>query len=265
MAIQAGSALSKLKDPYEAGYEASQKAIKQSGNEKPDLVVVFSSVSLDQSEVIRGVRDVSKGAALVGCSDAGEIVNEGPSQHSVGVMAIASDQLKFYTGLGQDVKKGAREAGRTVAKEVKEKADNSLKAFLMFPDVLTGNGAEIVRGVLDVLGEHFPVLGGAAGDDFLFEKTYEYRDDEVVSGAVAGVGIAGDFVMGAGVRHGWIPLGVPMKVTKSEGSVVHEIDNRPAISIYEDYFGEKAEDLKKEPLARMAITYPLGIKIPELD
>ncbi|MCH7605115.1 FIST C-terminal domain-containing protein, partial [Patescibacteria group bacterium] len=42
-------------------------------------------------------------------------------------------------------------------------------------------------------------------------------------------------------------------------------DNRPAISIYEDYFGEKAEDLKKEPLARMAITYPLGIKIPELD
>ena len=265
MAIQAGSALSKLKDPYEAGYEASQKAIKQSGNEKPDLVVVFSSVSLDQSEVIRGVRDVSKGAALIGCSDAGEIVNEGPSQHSVGVMAIASDQLKFYTGLGQDVKKGAREAGRTVAKEVKEKADNSLKVFLMFPDVLTGNGAEIVRGVLDVLGEHFPVLGGAAGDDFLFEKTYEYRDNEVVSGAVAGVGIAGDFVMGAGVRHGWIPLGVPMKVTKSEGSVVHEIDNRPAISIYEDYFGEKAEDLKKEPLARMAITYPLGIKIPELD
>ena len=163
------------------------------------------------------------------------------------------------------MKKGAREAGQAVAKEVKEKADNSLKVFLMFPDVLTGNGAEIVRGVLDVLGEHFPVLGGAAGDDFLFEKTYEYRDNEVVSGAVAGVGIAGDFSMGAGVRHGWIPLGVPMKVTKSEGSVVHEIDNRPAISIYEDYFGEKAEDLKKEPLARMAITYPLGIKIPELD
>ena len=56
-----------------------------------------------------------------------------------------------------------------------------------------------------------------------------------------------------------------MKVTKSEGSVVHELDNRPAISIYEDYFGEKASELRKEPLARMAITYPLGIKIPDLD
>ena len=56
-----------------------------------------------------------------------------------------------------------------------------------------------------------------------------------------------------------------MKVTKSHGAVVEELDNRPAISIYQDYFGEKAEDLKKEPLARMAITYPLGIKAPELD
>jgi len=265
MAIQAGSALSKLKDPYEAGYDACQKAIEQSGIKKVDLTVVFSSVSLDQSEIIRGVREVSKNAALIGCSDAGEIVNDGPAQHSVGVMAIASDQLKFYTGLGQDIKKGAKEAGQAVAKEVKDKTKEPLRAFLMFPDVLTGNGAEIVRGVLSVLGEHFPVLGGAAGDDFLFEKTYEYKDGEVVSGAVAGVGIAGDFSMGAGVRHGWIPIGVPMKVTKSEGSVVYELDNRPALSIYEDYFGEKAEEIRKEPLARMAITYPLGIKIPGLD
>jgi hypothetical protein len=135
----------------------------------------------------------------------------------------------------------------------------------MFPDVLTGNGADIVRGALDILGEHFPVVGGAAGDDFLFKKTYEYRDDEVVSGAVGGIGLTGKFSMGAGVRHGWIPIGVSMKVTKSEGSVVHEINGRAAISIYEDYFGEKAGDLRKEPLATMAITYPLGIKLPDFD
>jgi hypothetical protein len=54
-------------------------------------------------------------------------------------------------------------------------------------------------------------------------------------------------------------------VTKSEGSVVHELDGRPALSIYEDYFGEKAGDLRKEPLARMAITYPLGIKLPGME
>lgn len=212
---------------------------------------------------MRGVRDAAGTASLIGCSTAGEITNEGPSQKSVGVLAIRSDSLVFYTGVGANIKSGAREAGQAVAREVKDKAQKPLRAFVMLPDVLTGNGADIVRGVSDVLGPHFPIVGGAAGDDFLFEKTYQYRDGEVVSGAVAGVGITGDFTMGIGVRHGWVPIGMPMKVTKAEGAILHELDGKPAISIYEDYFGERAEELRREALARLAITYPLGLKIPE--
>lgn len=265
MAIQAGVGLSKNKDSYQAGYEACKIAVGKSGAEKPDFIIAFASVGFDQQELTRGIREVSGKVPIIGCTDAGEITNEGPSQKSVGVMAITSDQIVFTTGLGKDIKAGARMAGQAVAREVKERAPAELRAFIMLPDVLTGNGADVVRGVLDVLGLHFPVVGGAAGDDFLFQKTYQYRDDEVTSGAVAGVGLSGKFSMGIGVRHGWMPIGTPMKVTKSEGAVVHELDNRPAVSIYEDYFGEKAADLKKEPLARMAITYPLGIKVPDLD
>ena len=263
MAIQAGVGLSKHADSYQAGYEAAKFAKDRIGGDAPDFMLAFVSVHFDQREVVRGIRDIGGAAVFAGCSDAGEITNEGPSQKAVAVMAIRSDRIKFYTGLGRDIKSGVREAGAAVAREVKAKAGDALKAFIMFPDVLSGNGAEIVRGVLDILGPHFPVVGGAAGDDFLFEKTYQYRDSEVVSGAVAGVGLAGDFSMGIGVRHGWVPIGMPMKVTRAQGAVLHELDGRPAISIYEDYFGAKAEELRKEALARMAITYPLGLKIPE--
>lgn len=266
MAIQAGVGLSKNKSASQAGYEACKGAIDKAGGKKPDFVVVFASSSFDQKELIKGVQEASDNAAMIGGTDAGEITNEGPTTKSVAIMAIRTDKIKFYTGLGKDVKKnGARAAGQAVAREVKEKAEkanDSLRTFIMLPDVLTGNGADAVRGVLDVLGEHFPLVGGAPGDDFIFEKTYEYRDGEVVSGAVAGVGLSGEFSMGMGVRHGWIPIGIPMKVTKSDGAVLHELDGKPAISIYEDYFGERAEELRKEPLARMAITYPLGLKVP---
>lgn len=264
--IQAGVGLSKnSSDSYQAGYEAVKTAVERSGGGTPDFLVAFASVSFDQQELVRGIRDGGGKAALVGCSDAGEITNEGPNQKAVGVMAIRSDAISFYTGLGKDIKSGARQAGQAVAREVKDKADKPIRAFTMLPDVLTGNGADIVRGVLDILGPHFPVVGGAAGDDFLFQKTYQYRDDEVVSGAVAGVGMAGKFTLGIGVRHGWVPIGMPMKVTKAEGAVLHELDGKPAVSIYEDYFGQKAEELRKEPLARLAITYPLGLKIPEYE
>ncbi len=265
MAINAGVGLSKNKDPYQAGYEACKIAVQKSGSKHIDLLVSFASSSFDQPELVRGVREAGGGAPLIGCSTAGEITSDGPNTKSVGVMAISSDRIKFTTGLGRNVKDGPKEAGEAVAREIKEKATEPLKVFLMLPDVLTGNGAEIVRGVLNVLGQHFPVVGGAAGDDFLFEKTFQYRDGEVASGAVAGAGLSGKFSMGIGVRHGWIPVGIPMKVTKSEGAVIHELDNRPAVSIYEDYFGQKADELKEEPLARMAITYPLGMKTPDLD
>ncbi len=257
--------MSKNTDSYQAGYEAAKTAVERAGGGTPDFLFAFASVSFNQPELVRGIRDGGGKAALVGCSGAGEITNEGPNQKSVGVMAIRSDGISFYTGLGKDIKSGAREAGQAVAREVKAKADKSLRAFIMLPDVLTGNGADIVRGVLDVMGPHFPVVGGAAGDDFLFEKTYQYRDDEVTSGAVGGVGLAGKFTIGIGVRHGWVPIGLPMKVTKAKGAVLYELDGKPAVSIYEDYFGQRAEELRKEALARLAITYPLGLKIPEYE
>lgn len=265
MSILAGVGSSKNKDSYTAGYEACTVALEKLNGEKPDLTIAFASVSFDQAELVRGIREASGNAPLVGCTDAGEITNEGPAEKSVGVMAIKSDQVVFTTGIGNNIRAGAREAGQAVARAIKEKAPDPLRAFVMLPDVLTGNGADIVRGVLDVLGTHFPVVGGAAGDDFLFKETYEYLNEKVDTGTVAGVGLSGKFSMGIGVRHGWVPIGIPMKVTKSKGAVVYELDNRPAISIYEDYFGQKAEELRKEPLARMAITYPLGIKVPELE
>ena len=266
MAIHAGVGTSKdTRDAYQAGYDACQTAVEAMGGGVPDFTFTFSSVAFNQEELVRGVRAASGEAPGIGCSDAGEITAAGPTTKSVAVMAIKSDAISFTTGLGKDIKAGAKEAGMAIAKEVKARASAPLKTFLMLPDVLTGNGADIVRGILEVLGPNFPVAGGAAGDDFLFEKTYEYRDGEVATGAVAGVGLSGTFTFGMGVRHGWVPIGPPMKVTKSAGAVVYTLDNRPAISIYEDYFGAKAEDLRKEPLARMAITYPLGIKVPDMD
>ncbi len=253
-------------DAYTVGANACQDAIEQL-KEKPDLLIVFSSVKYDQQRMLDGVRSVCADTLLVGSSTSGEITDKGPiKDNSVVVMAIHSPGVKYYAGLGENVAQNAREAGKQAAVSVKQQSNGEIKSFFMFPDVLVGNGSDIVRGVLDEVGEHFPVVGGASGDDFQFKKTYQYLNDKVYSGAVVGLGISGDFLIGIGVKHGWLPVGTPMKVTKSEGSVIHELDGKPAIKIYEDYFGEKeAEQLKNETLAKLAITYPLGMSVEGSD
>lgn len=82
------------------------------------------------------------------------------------------------------------------------------------------------------------------------------------SGDVVGVGLSGDFTFGIGVKHGWGVLGIPSKVTKAAGHIVHEIDGKPAIELYEKYFGERAKTIKEEVLATLAVSYPLGVKTP---
>ena len=268
MSIQASVGISQGDDAYAVGVNACQDAVGRLEGGEPSAVIVFSSAVYNQEKMLEGVRSVSKGALLVGSSTAGEITTYGPAKrHSVAVMALKSDTIKFYAGIGEHIEAGARAAGKAAAEAVKaQAAGGKLDAFLMIPDVLAGNGAEIVRGVLDSLGAHFPVVGGASGDDFQFKKPFQYLNDKVYSGSVVGLGLQGAFKIGIGVKHGWIPVGMPKKVTKSEGSVLHELDGEPAIKIYEDYFGQaEAAKLKGETLAKLAITYPLGMEVAGSD
>lgn len=266
MSLKAGVGVSIGWDAHAVAANACQDAIEHLGESNADLCIVFSSVKYDQTKVIEGVRSVSGNALVVGCSTAGEIATNGPvKENSVTIMAIQSDKIKFFGGVGENIAGGPRAAGKKAADEVKKAAQTELGAFIMLPDVLVGNGADIVRGVLDSLGEHFPVVGGAAGDDFAFKKTYQYLNDKLYTGAVVGLGLAGDFKMGIGVKHGWVPIGIPRVVTKSSGSVVHELDGKPAIQVYDEYFGEEALELRDETLAKLAITYPLGMKVQGSD
>jgi len=249
-----------------AGVEATRQALDQSGG-KADLIVVFSTVAYNQEEMLKGVRSVSGQIPLVGCSDSGEITTEGPVSKYVAVMALSSDSVNFTIGVGGETDKDSFKAGKEAAGVVKKLTPKPLSLFVMLLDGLAENGAAAVRGIQEVLGKNFPIMGGSAGDDFLFKKTYQYYNDQVLSNCVIGIGLSGKFSFGVGVRHGWEPIGLPMKVTKAKGGKLIEVNNRPALSIYEDYFGKKAEELIKEPIAKMAYTYPLGMSVegsPEL-
>ena len=159
----------------------------------------------------------------------------------------------------------SRGAGQEAARDtiIKTRKGAIRHAFMMFPDGLKGNGGELIRGVQEVLGTSFPIVGGSSADDFLFQKTFQYYDQSVYEDSVVGVLFSGDVSVGIGARHGWYPLGKPRIVTEAEGNIIRKLDGKPAARIYEDYFGKRVADLRNEPMARMSVMYPLGMSIPE--
>ena len=262
MSTWVGVGSSKHSDSYHAGRDAAAGAIAQMGLTIADLVLAFGSVRFDQEALLKGIRSVTKEAALIGCSTAGEITADGPAKRSVVVMTIQSDQLTAITGVGPRLDSMPRKAGEEVAWIAARARTAEPHVFLMFPDGVSGNVAEAIRGVQMMLGTSFPIVGGAAGDDFLFQRTYQYHQQTVYSNTLVGALLAGPITVGIGARHGWRPLGKPRFVTRSLANVVHELDGRPAVHIYEEYFGKGTEELRRESLARTTIIYPLGMPIP---
>lgn len=265
--IKAGVGLSQnLSDHKKAGSEAAGEAIKKLGGGEPTILFAFSSIKYNQEEVLKGIREVAPQAIVVGGSAAGEITSWMTVFDGVNVLAIASDTVTFVTGVGSDVARDSFRAGAEAARSVVENAGGRKPdLFIMLPDGMTGNGAAIVAGAQSVIGENAPIIGGSLGDDYFFKKTYEYHQDQVLTDAVVGVGLYGKFVYGFGIKHGWEPVGLPLKVTKADGVKLQEVDGKPALKIYEDYFGKDASDLIKEPLARMAYTYPIGMAVEGSD
>jgi len=259
MALFAGAGVSKQsQDSKAAGQEAAAAALKEAGIEKADIALVIASSVFDQGAMLEGVAVALGDTPVVGCTSAGAITGDGVHEQAVSVLALKSDTAQFIpvkvTGIGADM----RAAGQKFGEQVKA-TGSSLKMALMFSDALAGNGTELVRGILGVLGSDFRLGGGAAGDDLNFKKTYQYFGKEALNDAVVGFAIVGDIDIAVGADHGWQPIGNPRIATKAEGQKLIELDGKPAFTIYEDYFGARATDFKKA-LSLAAVSYPLGMK-----
>ena len=262
MATWVGVGASRQPDSFWAGQEAAKRALESLGQPRADLLLVFASIRFDQEALLRGITAVAPYTWMAGCSTAGEILSQGPSRRSVVVMAVCSNNLQAATGLGVRLSENPRQAGQEIASQVTQAKLPNPHCFLMFPDGLTGNVAELIRGVQDTMGLRFPIAGGCAADDFSFRRSYQYFQGQVYSDAVTGVLLAGPIAVGIGARHGWRPLGKPRRVTRALANIVQELDGHSPVNLYETYFGRAAESLKAGALADMSIVYPLGLPIP---
>jgi hypothetical protein len=92
------------------------------------------------------------------------------------------------------------------------------------------------------------------------QQTHQLHGEEVLTDAVAAAALASDAPFGIGVRHGWRRVGEPVLVTSSEGNLVLEMEEKPALDVYLDRL-QAPPDARGEAGAftRFAATHPLGL------
>jgi len=256
MGLNVGVGVSAHEDSYTAGMEAAKKALEELNSDKANVLLVFGAPKFNQQKLLDGVTSVTKKTPMIGGTSAGERSTKGLSVQSVVVMAMASKDVKFSVGLGKDIKKNAMKAGAQAAKAaLKNMPKNIAKTFLITPDGLAGDGMSIVEGAQSVLGENFEIVGGSAGDEAAFKKTFQYYNGKVYQNVVPGLLIGGKIKTATGVRSGWESIGNRLTCTKAIGNVVYKFGDKSALDVYKDYLGEK----RSRRLPAVALEYPFGM------
>lgn len=236
------------------------------------LLMVFCSPppGMDIRDLLAAVQEVTPPqAGVVGCTTSGQLAGPGlgldGSDVRRGVVAIAlgGDGFQVRTQVVRDASRGRREAGIAAAGCVAE-LDRPHQICLLICDGLTREQHEIVRGAYSVLGATVPVAGGCSGDDYRYERTYQFHGDargiEALTDGLVGIGLGSTGPIGVGVRHGWAKQGEPMLVTSSRGGSIERLDHEPALDVYLRRIGAGREHLRDGAAFReLSMRFPLGL------
>jgi hypothetical protein len=224
----------------------------------PQLVLHFGPTDLlADGAPYRALRDRFPDATIVGCSAGSQILGRDVDDDAAIAVALRFERTRVAavaTALADSADSFA--AGVRLALPLKAPG---LAGVLVLSDGLGVNGTQLVAGLASVLGGDIPVSGGLAGDGPRFGRTVVGLDDVPGTGRIVLVGLYGESVrISHAAAGGWDAFGPPRRITRAAGSVLHELDGKPALDLYERYLGEEAEGLPGT-----ALLYPLRIWDPE--
>lgn len=224
------------------------------------LVVAFGWPGMvDHPEPLRDLQRAYPTSHLIGCSTSGEIHGPMLMDESVAVAIMRFSETRLASACAPvETLADSHRAGTILAEQL---AAPDLRAVFVLSDGLRVNGSSLVSGLMSGLGDGVVVTGGLAGDGPRFERTWVIRDGEMVDRTVTAVGFYGDRVrVGHGSQGGWDVFGPERVITRSEGSVLYELDGKPALPLYKHYLGERAKGLPAS-----ALLFPLSLRRDRQD
>ena len=254
MSTNAAVSYSIYQDSYKAGREMAIKALNNLGMDKCHFSFVFASSEHDSEKLLKGVKSVLGNKVLiVGGTSGGIITGEymGYEGFHAGIMVISSDDVCFNIYQADGLKDGEYEAGQKMGKMIAGINELENPNLLLFYDSMQYDRSQpipfyqatpVLAGIQSVL-KNWPavagvgIVGGAMGT----KKTELWNQNEISRDSIISLVLSGNIRMDTTIMHGCKPASDYHKITKANGNVLYEFDNRPAMEVAREYLGFPVE------------------------
>ena len=246
--IRAGVGQSQATATAEAVKEAATQALARAGVARADLAMMFftSDHAAHPRELTSSLIQSVGTDCVVGCSGAGVLTGEGEIEGStcVAVLAIAAEEIVGQPFIFEPLRGNEENLGRSFG-DFLAKTDNQNSLMILLPDTYNGNPQPLLSAMAGRAGFH-PVVGAGTTESGGVGATFQLCADKVGSNSVAGAYLSGEFDVHIDITQGCQPISPPMTITKAEGNLIHEIDDRPAIEVFAKLLkGPLAEDIRR--------------------
>lgn len=228
----------------------------ENGNYKSALLQIFSSKT-DEKKLLKLIKKFIKifpNIVVIGATTAGEILNakmyDNTTVLSLSLFNITSLKAKYIKDID---KKSGMELSSTICSK-------HTKATIILSQGLNGDDYD---GFLKGFKEKNPniiVAGGLAGDNFKLKKTFVFLNGIVYDEGSVAVSFSSKKLY-ADNRYNlnWIPIGKEFTITKSQGNIVHSIDNESSVEVFKKYLGEQIFDMDAKALPDFQLLYKEGL------
>ena len=232
--LRAGVGRSSNPSTERAAEEAAAQAMARAGISQADLVLLFFTVDHLPSwqKLTTALQRIARTDEIVGSSGMGVLTIDGEIEGSAGlaVMVLASDDVRARPFLHHPLRDRDREIGAELGGSLPAGAGEK-SLLVAFPDAYNGQPRFLFRGIEESLG-FVPLVGAGSSENGSQGKTFQLYGQRMTTNGLSGFSLSGPFASSIGITQGCQPVGEPMTITKTEGNLILEIDNRPAFEAF---------------------------------
>ena len=229
-------------DSQNAIEEALEQCRETLGDLQPQAGLLFAGIDHDFQLILNKIYEVYPEIELIGGTTDGEMSSvHGFSDDSIVLTLFHSQELQFKAGVADRVSEGSLANIKEAVETAKSSLDQEPVLCITTPSYFNINFDTVFEGLQQALGGNFPVFGGLAGDQWRFQGSYQFYNNNVFTDAAPFLLIAGALIFSSGVDSGWIPIGKKGKVTQAEKNVVFKIGEQSALDYYKYYLGEEID------------------------
>jgi hypothetical protein len=241
---------SEMVDVEDIMEELIEQCEEQLDGASPKAGIMFAAVDMEYKGLLSEIQKQWPGIKIVGCTTDGETSSQlGFVDDSVSLTLFASDTIDITVGIGRNTSRDIRKAANEAFSQAVSDTDKAPSMCVITPTSLTTSNEQIVKTVREVIGIDLPLFGASAGDQWRFQNTFQFFNSEVLEDAIPMMVFSGPMKMGSGTQSGWKTIGPIGVVTKVEGNVVFEIDEKPSLEFYRSLLGPEARPTGDRPLA----------------